>query len=332
MNTQFYKIDEKKKILIPHRKYAGRDKDKIGFEYDERYLENLILSAPESIYPYKFIIIGEQIKTDFGPLDLLGLDDKGNILLIELKVGKTPRDIIAQVLEYSAFINKKCSIKNIISFANRNEEEKIKKFLIKHNLKQIRKEIVSIIVAGWIDESIAEVSKYLMKKFNFPMYFVEFAFYQNKSNEKFIEFSSNEKINVKPNLEDVLRTLNDKSKINLARKIIKIIINKCKNLNFEYNVVPKWHNRVDIYKNNVWIGRFEFAYIDKFSFQFKLKEKKNKIDKILKNYNIIDMTKLFFDNNNTIVSDILLEIPFKHKDLNLINFITNEVPILFNNL
>ncbi len=33
--------------------------------------------------------------------DLLGLDKDGNIVIVELKRGKTPREVVAQLLEYA---------------------------------------------------------------------------------------------------------------------------------------------------------------------------------------------------------------------------------------
>ena len=35
--------------------------------------------------------------------DLLGLDSEGNLVIVELKRGKTPRDVVAQLLEYAAW-------------------------------------------------------------------------------------------------------------------------------------------------------------------------------------------------------------------------------------
>ncbi len=41
-----------------------------------------------------------------GLIDLLGVDHEGNTVVIELKRDRTPRDTIAQALDYAAFVNR----------------------------------------------------------------------------------------------------------------------------------------------------------------------------------------------------------------------------------
>lgn len=51
------------------------------------------------------LIIGRQIVTGFGVrIDLLGIDAAGNLVIVELKRDRTPRDIIAQVLDYASWV------------------------------------------------------------------------------------------------------------------------------------------------------------------------------------------------------------------------------------
>ncbi|MDA8350209.1 MAG: hypothetical protein M0038_15665 [Pseudomonadota bacterium] len=54
-----------------------------------------------------WMIIGRQIDTGFGGrADLLAIDAVGNLIILELKRDKTPREVIAQVLEYGAWVVK----------------------------------------------------------------------------------------------------------------------------------------------------------------------------------------------------------------------------------
>jgi hypothetical protein len=48
------------------------------------------------------LVIGRQVDTDAGPLDLLCLDHQGDLVMVELKRDKTPREITAQVLDYAS--------------------------------------------------------------------------------------------------------------------------------------------------------------------------------------------------------------------------------------
>lgn len=54
-----------------------------------------------------WLVIGRQIDTGFGSrLDLLAIDEVGNLIVLELKRDQTPREVIAQVLEYGAWVSK----------------------------------------------------------------------------------------------------------------------------------------------------------------------------------------------------------------------------------
>jgi hypothetical protein len=49
-------------------------------------------------------IIGQQIMTESGPLDLLGIDRNGNLVIIELKRDKLPREALVQAIDYASDI------------------------------------------------------------------------------------------------------------------------------------------------------------------------------------------------------------------------------------
>lgn len=51
------------------------------------------------------MIIGRQVPTDHGKyIDLLALDANGSLVIIELKKDRTPREIVAQVLDYASWV------------------------------------------------------------------------------------------------------------------------------------------------------------------------------------------------------------------------------------
>lgn len=63
------------------------------------------LEADPSISGMRLAIIGRQVETEFaGRIDLLALDTDGNTVVLELKRGRTPRDVVAQVLDYASWI------------------------------------------------------------------------------------------------------------------------------------------------------------------------------------------------------------------------------------
>jgi hypothetical protein len=74
--------------------------------HQEIHLEALLENNPEYFFEEsKVLIVGRQITTNLNTfVDLLGIDKAGNTVVIELKRGKTPRETIAQLLEYASFV------------------------------------------------------------------------------------------------------------------------------------------------------------------------------------------------------------------------------------
>ncbi len=73
----------------------------------EKKLETWIESNPHLIAgEERFVVFGRQVHTAFGRIvDLLAIDGSGAVVVIELKRGETPRQVIAQALEYAAWID-----------------------------------------------------------------------------------------------------------------------------------------------------------------------------------------------------------------------------------
>lgn len=70
----------------------------------EKELEDMITARPE-ILSAEWMLIGRQEKTGFGGIiDLLAIAPDGSLVLIELKRDKTPREIVAQALDYASWV------------------------------------------------------------------------------------------------------------------------------------------------------------------------------------------------------------------------------------
>ncbi len=74
-------------------------------DHEERILEEWLESNPDGIVEDgHLLIIGRQVETNFGGfIDLIGLDREGNVVVVELKRDRTPRDTLAQSFEYVSF-------------------------------------------------------------------------------------------------------------------------------------------------------------------------------------------------------------------------------------
>jgi hypothetical protein len=67
-------------------------------------LELWIKDKPE-ILGDDIAVIGEQVQTKSGPLDFLGIDNKGNLVIVELKRDQLPREALAQAIDYASDIS-----------------------------------------------------------------------------------------------------------------------------------------------------------------------------------------------------------------------------------
>ncbi len=69
----------------------------------EKGLEDQLVKDPSRVNS-DLLVIGRQVRTDFGGIiDLLCVDKNGCTVVIELKKGRTPRDVTAQTLDYASW-------------------------------------------------------------------------------------------------------------------------------------------------------------------------------------------------------------------------------------
>ena len=64
-------------------------------------LEPWIESNP-TIVGEDIAIIGRQVMSKSGPIDLLGIDVSGNLVILEIKRDKLPREVLAQAIDYAS--------------------------------------------------------------------------------------------------------------------------------------------------------------------------------------------------------------------------------------
>lgn len=86
-------VDGKLAAIVTGLKDGGRTEP-----YD---LEPWLASNPE-IIGTDIMIIGRQVMTKSGPIDLLGADRSGNIVIIEIKRAELPRETLAQAIDYAS--------------------------------------------------------------------------------------------------------------------------------------------------------------------------------------------------------------------------------------
>ena len=133
-------------------------------------LEERLEDWPESdisMLDPDLLVIGRQVRTPFGGIiDLLCLDNAGDTVIVELKKGKTPREVTAQALDYAAWV-KDLSLERIREiaaaypklggsleevFARRFDQQLPDTLNLNHR---------SLIVAEQMDDSTERIVRYL---------------------------------------------------------------------------------------------------------------------------------------------------------------------------
>lgn len=75
-----------------------------GIASEER-LEDILVERIDVLGLGDLLLIGRQVITEFGKrVDLLAVDSQGELLVIELKKDRTPREVVAQALEYGFWV------------------------------------------------------------------------------------------------------------------------------------------------------------------------------------------------------------------------------------
>lgn len=95
------KDDNGRTVFVPLKPTTMNDQ---GFL--ERKMEQWLADNPNAVLPEdeeRVLVISQE--TPFANMtDIIGVDENGNIVIIEVKRGQTPRDVIAQALEYASDI------------------------------------------------------------------------------------------------------------------------------------------------------------------------------------------------------------------------------------
>lgn len=69
----------------------------------ERHFEDALVANPDILIEGLWLV-GRQIPTDSGRIDLLGIDPEGTLIVFELKLGRLSRGSVNQAIEYAAFL------------------------------------------------------------------------------------------------------------------------------------------------------------------------------------------------------------------------------------
>lgn len=157
-----------------------------GIDAESR-LENSLASDLSILSP-RFLLLGRQVATANGKfIDILAIDQDGNLIVIELKKDRTPRDVVAQVLDYASWVQGLSFDEIAGIYAEKHGGAKLEagfEEAFGRSLPQeINQEHELIVVASELDPSTERIISYLSDNYGVPVNAVFFRYFRDNGAE-----------------------------------------------------------------------------------------------------------------------------------------------------
>ena len=132
----------------------------------EGHLEDILEQRIEILGLGSLFQIGRQITTSFGKrVDLLAIDAQGDLYVIELKKDRTPRDVVAQTLEYGYWVQSLSFAEIRELYAKHHEGEDFDSAFTSHFETDIPEAVNTahhlLVVATGMDASTEQIVEYV---------------------------------------------------------------------------------------------------------------------------------------------------------------------------
>lgn len=159
----------------------------------EKQLEDLIVSDTR-VLGEDLLILGQQIGTDSGnKIDVLGMNPEGNLDVIEIKRDRTPREVIAQILDYASWVSDLTydDISRIYEMNNGGQEFEeafsetfdSRPEVMSGPPEEVNQSHNLTIVASELDSSTERIVEYLSDEYGVPINALFFNYYQDGDRE-----------------------------------------------------------------------------------------------------------------------------------------------------
>ena len=168
----FWRVDDKPVSLRP------------GGMPTEARLEELIEAEP-TILGDPLLIIGRQVTTSFGKIiDLLAIDVDGVLHVLELKKDKTPREVVAQVLDYGSWVRSLTHQDVLRLFAGYGKggafEAAFQQRFDAPPPEELNTGHRLTIIASAVDVATERIVEYLVKEYAVPVNVVFFRYFEDE--------------------------------------------------------------------------------------------------------------------------------------------------------
>ena len=147
----------------------------------EATLEDYLERDP-SLLGERLLVIGRQVPTAYGKfIDLLAIDREGNLHVLELKRDRTPRDVVAQILDYGSWVST-LDRESILDIANNHLdvafESAFEEVFGGSAPDEVNAELQLTVVATELDPCSERIVSYL-RGFGVPVNVVFFSFLED---------------------------------------------------------------------------------------------------------------------------------------------------------
>ncbi len=132
------------------------------------------------------LVIGRQIERYGVPLDLLAVDRDGNLVVVELKRDRTPRDVVAQALDYASWVQElgREEVERMMDdLPGPSFDEAFRKAFGEEPPDVINERHRIYIVASSLDGTTQRIVEYLSSTYGVDINAATFAFFKTEDGE-----------------------------------------------------------------------------------------------------------------------------------------------------
>ena len=149
----------------------------------EKMLEDALVKDLSILYS-QLMLLGRQVSTSYGKfIDMLAMDASGNLSIIELKKSRTPREVVAQLLDYASWVQSLSYEEIAAIYSDKNQGKKLEEgFDDAFGMslpEQINQSHELIVVASDLDSSTERIINYLSDNYSVPINAVFFRFFRD---------------------------------------------------------------------------------------------------------------------------------------------------------
>ena len=121
---------------------GATDEDTLSIILPENFIESLVAFHPEILGVGYLTLIGQQVNTPHGRLDLIFEDESGNVVVVEFKKGNLSDSDIIQIKDYMSWVS------------NKYQRKKIKGVLFCHGFSQRQQNAIEMDKAHGYDVEV----------------------------------------------------------------------------------------------------------------------------------------------------------------------------------